>query len=178
MRRVIFAAIILVGLAWTIISPRLTTGEAEHAKAESPVEGYPAPDFQLQDINGFYYRLSDIKGKVTVLNFWASWCTPCKIEMPAFQSVAEEYSMDEVIILGINVTNQDDINNVLAFLQENGISFPILLDQSGSTSNLYQVFSMPTTYFIDKEGIIRKVIIGGPVSKAAIRAEVSNLMDE
>lgn len=177
-RRSVIAAIILVGAIWTIITPRLANVENETERAESPVEGYPAPDFQLPDINGYNYRLSDFAGRVVVLNFWASWCTPCKVEMPAFQSAAGEYSIDEVIFLGINVTNQDELVNVLAFLEENGITFPILLDQAGSTSNLYQVFSMPTTYFIDKEGTIRKVIIGGPVSKAAIRAEIKILLDK
>ena len=177
-RRSVIAAIILVGAIWTIITPNLANVENEIERVESPVEGNPAPDFQLPDINGFNYRLSDFAGRVVVLNFWASWCTPCKVEMPAFQSAAGEYSIDEVIILGINVTNQDELVNVLAFLEENGITFPVLLDQAGSTSNLYQVFSMPTTYFIDKEGTIRKVIIGGPVSKAAIRAEIKILLDK
>ncbi len=177
-RRSVIAAIILVGAIWTIITPNLANVENEIERVESPVEGNPAPDFQLPDINGFNYRLSDFAGRVVVLNFWASWCTPCKVEMPAFQSAAGEYSIDEVIFLGINVTNQDELVNVLAFLEKNGITFPVLLDQAGSTSNLYQVFSMPTTYFIDKEGTIRKVIIGGPVSKAAIRAEIKILLDK
>ena len=177
-RRSVIASIILLGAVWTIITPRLVDGKNETMNVESTVEGYPAPDFQLQDNNGFNYRLSDFTGRVVVLNFWASWCTPCTVEMPAFQSATREYSIDEVIFLGINLTSQDEITNVLAFLDENGITFPILLDQTGSTSNLYQVFSMPTTYFIDKEGIIRKVIIGGPVSKAAIRAEISKLLDK
>ncbi len=172
------AAILLAGLVWTIITPRLIASEAAYIKTESPVIGYPAPDFQLQDINGYHYKLSDFRGKVIIVNFWASWCTPCKVEMPAFQSAADEYRMDDVVILGINVTNQDSIKNVMTFLQEKGITFPILLDQSGSTSSLYQVFSMPTTFFIDPEGIIRNVMIGGPISKAAIRAEVRKMMDK
>jgi peroxiredoxin len=169
--------IILAGLAWVIYSPRLAVVDVAATKIAAPLRGYPAPDFQLQDINGFHYTLSDLQGRVVVINFWASWCTPCKIEMPAFQEAANEYDIEDVIILGVNVSNQDDINNAISFLEDQQITFPILLDQTGSVSNIYDVYSMPTTFFVDAEGIIRKVMIGGPISKAAIKSEISQLMD-
>lgn len=174
----IFIAIVLAGLGWIMYSPNLAYGNEEIKTVAAPVKGYPAPDFQLQDINGFHYTLSDLQGRVVVLNFWASWCTPCKAEMPAFQEVANEYNISEVIIIGLNVTDQDDINNVLKFLDEKKISFPVLLDQAGNVSNTYNVYSMPTTFFIDADGIIRKVMIGGPISRAAIRSEILQTMDD
>ena len=174
----IFIAIIMAGLAWVIYTPRLVMDDTAAIRIAAPVKGYPAPDFQLQDINGFHYTLSDLRGRVVVINFWASWCTPCKIEMPAFQEAANEYDIGDVIILGVNVSNQDDINNAISFLEDQQITFPILLDQTGSVSNLYDVYSMPTTFFIDAEGVIRKVMIGGPISKAAIKSGISQLMDQ
>jgi peroxiredoxin len=174
----LFVAIILAGLGWVIASPQLSADVDIAASASAPVKGYHAPDFQLQDINGFHYTLSDFKGRLVVINFWASWCPPCKAEMPAFQEVSNEYSIEEVIFIGVNVTNQDNINNVLEFLEDKDVTFPILLDQTGSVTNAYDVYSMPTTFFVDKDGIIQKVMIGGPIAKAAIRSEIEKLMDK
>lgn len=177
-RRALFVFILVLAAVWIAYSAQVQPKQVVAAEIVSPLQGYLAPDFTLQDLTGFNYTLSDLRGRVVVLNFWASWCTPCKIEMPAFEKVAASYNLDEVIFLGINVTYQDDAANVLAFINELNLTFPILLDEMGTVSNEYEVYSMPTTYFIDKEGVIQKVILGGPIPEASMRVEISKILDE
>ncbi len=173
--RIIYLLVIILAAAWTVITPRLQPVTVAQEEVSSPLEGNSAPDFSLQDLTGFHYSLSDMQGRVVVLNFWASWCTPCQAEMPAFQRVFDSYDPQKVVILGVNVTIQDKINNVLEFVEEKQLTFPILLDESGTVTTAYAIYAMPTTFFIDKEGVIQKVIMGGPIPEAVIRAEISKL---
>ncbi|WP_456276235.1 redoxin domain-containing protein [Bacillus sp. AK128] len=124
-------------------------------------EGNKAPDFQLETLTGEVINLSDLKGKKIILNFWATWCPPCKAEMPHMQDFYEKHIDDEVEILAVNLTNSEkNIASIEEFVNEYGVTFPILLDQKGATNKTYQAITIPTTYFIDREGIIRKKIIG------------------
>jgi peroxiredoxin len=98
--------------------------------------------------------------------------------MPAFQQAHIEFLSEDLVILGINATNQDQITAVEEFVANNKITFPILLDQNGSVSSLYNLYSLPTTIFIDKSGIIQKIIIGGPIPTALLRVEILKLIEE
>lgn len=118
--------------------------------------GTAAPAFTLKDLNGKEVGLEDFKGKKVMLNFWATWCPPCKAEMPAMQKLYETKS-NEIEILAINLDPQ---NKVADFVSENGLSFPILLDQSGGTQQSYSILSIPTTFIIDENGVIQKKHVG------------------
>jgi len=117
-----------------------------------------APDFKISLINGEILRLSDLKGKVVVLNFWASWCPPCRWEMPAFERIWQEYREQDVIFLGVAMLDQED--TVRDFIDKVGVTYPIGLDTSGQIQKAYRVLVMPTTYFIDRHGYISRILSG------------------
>ena len=119
--------------------------------------GSLSPDFVLKSLNGESVSLSKYLGKPIVINFWATWCTPCRYEMPLLESYYENYS-NEMVILAVNL--QQSEKDVATFSNELGLTFPILLDVEGSVNKLYQVQGLPTTYFVDREGHIKAVHIG------------------
>ncbi len=113
-----------------------------------------------------------------LINLWTSWCPPCKAEMPALQRVYEDYQEQGLEILAVNATNQDRLADAAAFAGQLGLTFPILFDEDGEVSLLYQLRSLPTTYFIDRQGIIQDVVIGGPMSEALLRIRIDQLLEE
>ena len=144
----------------------------------APMEGFPAPDFELKTLDGEPISLSDMRGKAVLINFWASWCPPCRSEMPAMQQIYEEYGPDEFVILAVNSTHQDRLTDAESFVAERGLTFPILLDTQGQVSSTYQVRSLPTSFFVDRDGIIREIVIGGPMAEALLRTRAENLLTE
>jgi peroxiredoxin len=112
----------------------------------------PAPDFELENLSGEIVRLSDYRGSPVLLNFWATWCGPCRVEMPVFQQYQDEPGSD-LVVLAVNF--DEPARDVQAFVDEFGLSFPVLLDPGAKVNNLYRVRSYPTTLFIDPEGVIR-----------------------
>ncbi|MEW5872601.1 MAG: redoxin domain-containing protein [Chloroflexota bacterium] len=117
----------------------------------------PAVDFELGDLSGEPLKLSSLQGKVVLLNFWASWCTPCRAEMPLFQQVQSQYP-DELVVVGVN--NGESEKAAGDFAAEVGVPFPILLDAQGEVGRAYQVNMLPITYLIDQQGMIRFRHIG------------------
>jgi peroxiredoxin len=162
-------------IGW-IIYTTFHTSQRIEKNFSVPEIGFQAPDFILTDIEGEIYQLKSLKGSAVVLNIWASWCNPCQAEMPAIQDVYEQYSNDNVVILGINDTRQDSISAVLDFVESNNLTFPILLDYEGSVSKNYQVQALPTTFFINPQGIIEEIVIGGPMSEALLEIRIKELI--
>ncbi|TKH04619.1 TlpA family protein disulfide reductase [Peribacillus simplex] len=120
--------------------------------------GAKAPNFSLKTLDGKQVELSDYKGKKVMLNFWATWCPPCKKEMPDMEKYTQQAG-DDVVVLAVNI---DPENDVQAFVEDNGITFTIPLDSQSAKNPVnerYKILSIPTTYFIDKEGIIRNKVI-------------------
>lgn len=120
---------------------------------------YPAPDFTLTDQNGVEHTLSDYKGKTVFLNFWATWCPPCKGEMPDIQALYEKYGGNEedLVVLGVaspNVGREGSADGVKQFLTDNGYTFPVVLDDGGAVATAYGIRAYPTTWMIDKDGNI------------------------
>jgi thiol-disulfide isomerase/thioredoxin len=112
----------------------------------------PALDFKLKDLNGKEVALSDYKGKKVFLNFWASWCPPCKAEMPDIEKLYEETKDSDLVILAVNVGESK--SEVASFLNDNSYSFPVLLDSDQNIYNQYNIKGIPTSFFIDKDGNI------------------------
>jgi peroxiredoxin len=120
--------------------------------AQTVIEvGKPAPDFSLNDLDGKVVHLSDFTGKPVMINLWASWCIPCQDEMPELEKIYEQYNTSGLVILGVNVTSQDHIQDVKEAVKKYQITYPILLDESGLVSGLYHMYGIPVSYFIDKK---------------------------
>lgn len=128
-------------------SPTTTTTTA------APAPGELAPDFTLKTINGEQVRLSDLRGKKVFLNFWASWCAPCKNEMPALQALSRQYE-DKIAIYGVNMLSDDNIESAERFMLENSLTFPSLLDEKGEVKKAYRVVGLPVSVTIDEQGRI------------------------
>lgn len=175
-RRILLVGILLLGLAWTWFN-RADPGQVTGDLVPAPQAGFLAPDFTLETITGETFSLVALHGQPVIVNFWASWCPPCRTEMPALQAVYNDYK-SQVAILAVNAASQDTLSDALAFQAETGLILPILLDTDGTSQRLYTVTSLPTTFFIGADGIISEVVIGGPMSEAGLRARIESLLEE
>ena len=169
--------ILAFALGWVFITPRLIPPTI-FSDATAPHQGFLSPEFELEMLDGENGALQDFSGKVVLLNFWASWCPPCRSEMPAVQRVYETYQADGFEVVAVNMAHQDSLPDVQSFLDVYGLTFPVLLDQTGETAAKYQVRALPTTFLIDRQGVIREVLIGGPLSEAFLTAKVEGLLEE
>lgn len=120
-----------------------------------------APGFELLDLTGAPVNLSDFKGKIVFLNFWASWCPPCREEMPHMQSFYEKNKENGIEIVAVNLTNLDVGQQAIEqFVQDYGLTFPVLLDENGYVGMMYETMTIPTSYVLDTEGRIFQKVIG------------------
>jgi peroxiredoxin len=170
-------AVLLAGAGWTVFS-RVPPAVAGAGQIPSPRAGFPAPDFTLDTVGGELATLSSNRGKVVIVNLWASWCGPCRAEMPAIQKVYVANRDRGLEVLAVNSTFQDSVSDAEAFARDLGLTFPILLDRDGAVSRRYLLRALPSTFFIDRRGIIRSVILGGPMSEAVIQSKVEALLQE
>ena len=173
-KRIIYGVVLLLSLGWIWYS--IIPNGIENRQIEAVQTGFVAPDFTLKTPAGAEFTLASLRGRVVLVNFWASWCPPCKAEMPALQKVYQAYKDEGFVILAVDSTSQDSIENVQKFVNENNINFPILLDQSGEVSNLYRIQSLPTSFFIGTDGVIREIVIGGPMAEALLFTRVEKLL--
>lgn len=118
----------------------------------------PAPDFNLQGEDGKWYKLSDMRGKVVVINFWATWCPPCRYEMPALERLWKKVKNKNIIILGLNVG--EDADTIFEFTGTYPMSFPIPMDIDGKVIEQYPIKGLPTTYVINPQGMVTHRAVG------------------
>ncbi|MBP2020175.1 peroxiredoxin [Symbiobacterium terraclitae] len=137
-----------------------------------PVGG-PAPDFELKTVEGETYRLSDLKGKAVMLNFFATWCTYCKAEMPVLQEAYEKYRDQGFLILAIDLDESDLA--ITTFRDQYGLTFPIVVDRGSNVSQRYQIVPLPTSYFVDRSGIVRAKWTGA-IDKAQMEALLKQIL--
>lgn len=152
----ILAALVL-GVGWIWLT-RIPASTVAAPARPIPLAGRLAPDFTLTQPGGGELTLADLRGKAVVLNFWATWCGPCEAEMPELQQAAEKYGDKGLVVVGVNQQEPESI--VVDYLKRLGITFPIGLDESVKVSELYRVNSLPTTFFIDRDGVLRDQVIG------------------
>lgn len=169
-------ALLLLGGSWTWLT-RVPPAVAGAGQLPSPREGFPAPDFTLATLEGATATLSDYRGQVVIVNVWASWCGPCRAEMPALQAVYTANQARGLVVLAVNSTVQDTVVDAQAFAGNLGLTFPVLLDLDGAVTHLYLVRGLPSTFFVDRQGVIRTVVFGGPMSQATVQATAEALLE-
>jgi peroxiredoxin len=174
-RQIIYLFILAIGFAWIIISAD-KSGASTSGKIPAPQQGFLAPDFELKTPTGESIKLSDLRGRAVLVNLWATWCPPCRAEMQSIEKVYQEYKDQEFTVLAVNMTYQDDPLAVMPFVHEQELTFPILLDETGEMARVYQLRSLPSSYFIGRDGIINEVVIGGPMSEALLRTRIEALL--
>ena len=168
-------AIVLIQRGGDVESVDTTAGALD---TQSPEKGEPAPDFALTSLDGEQVRLSDLRGTPVVLNFWATWCGPCRDEMPHIQ---EAYAAGNgaFVVLGVNAEGTPtEMARRLSrdYVDEIGLTFPILLDSpSTEVFDQYRLRGLPDTFFIDREGVIRDVVVG-PLSRTALEEKLADLL--
>ena len=149
-------AIAGAGIAYNSLSQRAAAGNAQSGLSPGNAAAkQKAPDFSMLDIKGNTVKLSEMEGKPVVLNFWASWCPPCKIEMPDFDKVYRELG-SEVNFMMVDLAdgNQETVEKGSQYIKDNGFSFPVYFDTKQEGAYMYGIRSIPTTLFIDKDGYV------------------------
>ena len=173
----VMIAVVFVGGMWIGLTAS-SAAQTTSGVVPSPREGFSAPDFTLETLEGEIITLSDLRGQVVIVNLWASWCPPCRAEMPAIEQIYQSYKAQGLEVLAVNTTYQDSEKAAAQFAQDFGLTFPILLDRDGTVSRRYQLQALPTTYFIDRQGVIRAVIPGGPLKESLIQSKIADLIEE
>jgi peroxiredoxin len=169
------AGLILLGGAVGVAAYWNRPGPAGRAGAfpvSRPAVTITASDVELSDLAGRPGRLHDYRGRVVLLNFWATWCAPCREEMPALQTLAQELGPQGLAVVGVNAREPREA--VEAFVRAHGLSFPMLLDDDGHAGRAYQVFALPATFVVDRRGTVVGTVLGsrdwvGPDARAYLR---------
>ncbi len=155
-------------------SPTTTQPPPTTTIAQGNQVGNLAPSFQLNNLDGKSVSLSDLRGKPILLNFWATWCPPCRLEMPYLQQIYDSWSAKGLVLLEIDIGESSAI--IEKFLADNNLSLPVLLDIDKKVALTYGIAAIPTTFFIDKNGVIQEKVIGAFPSQAAIEQSLSKII--
>ena len=174
-RRMIYLILLILGFVWIFVSAD-KSGASTAGKIPAPQQGFLAPDFELKTPKGENVKLSDLRGQAVLVNLWATWCPPCRAEMETIEKIYREYKNERFTVLAVNMTYQDEPLNVMPFVNEHGLTFPILLDETGEMAKAYQLKSLPSSYFINRQGIIIEIVIGGPMSEALLRTRMEGIL--
>ena len=132
----------------------------QSAKYEPLTVGKPAPDFVLPDLADRTVRLSDYRGKVVFLNFWATWCKPCREEMPSMEVLYKNFEKDGFVVLAVSIDRVTTKKDIPPFIKSMNLTFPVLVDSWGQTDKRYKLMGVPETYIIDQHGVLREKVIG------------------
>jgi len=174
-RRILYVLILTLGFAWILVSAD-RSGASTSGRIPAPQQGFLAPDFELKTPAGESITLSDLRGQAVLVNLWTTWCPPCRAEMQSIEKLYREYKDQGFTVLAINITYQDDPSAVMPFINEQGLTFPILMDETGGTAKAYQLRSLPSSFFIRRDGMINDVVIGGPMSEALLRTRIEDIL--
>lgn len=172
-----FALLLLLAAVGYNLLSKKAKPQQNTVAASSQTSKISAPDFTVQDENGNDVSLSDFKGKPVVLNFWASWCPPCKAEMPDYQKMVQQYSSQGVIFMMVNMTDgsRETTETAKQFLKERKYTFPAYFDMNSNAANAYCISSIPYSIFIDKDGNIVNAY-QGMIDAATMKKNIGAIM--
>jgi peroxiredoxin len=151
----------------------VASGVAWSMGSRVPVVGTPVEDFQLVDLSGKMQSLSQYRGKIVLVNFWATWCKPCTTEMPAMQTTYDKLRDKGFVVLAINELEDD--TKVREHIKQYGHTFPVLMDRDNKVANQFGVFGLPVSVFIDEKGIVQEYIKGGLLTEEKIYDVVARI---
>ena len=163
----------VVVLAAALFLPGVAERTAWSMGERVPAAGMPAADFTLTDLDGHQQSLSQYRGKVVLLNFWATWCKPCTTEMPAMQTTYDRLRDEGFVVLAVNELEDDD--KVREHIRAYKHTFPVLMDRENRVANLYGVYGLPVSVFIDEAGIVQGYVKGGLLTEQKILDEVARI---
>ncbi len=166
----------LMSLVWIFLTPNLLPMSDSGAVTAAPHEGFYAPDFTLETPQGETVKLSEYQGRPVLVFLWASWCSVCKRTMPGLQSVYNDYAKNGFEILAVNLTHQDTRTAAQSYFTAQGYTYPMLLDEDGSTAAAYRVHALPTSVLIGPDGVITDIVIGSGMNVGFLQARLNNLL--
>ena len=173
LKSVILVVIFIVAIALILFSVK-----REETPKTKAVVGLTAPEFSLYDPSGKTYTLSELRGSVVFINFWATWCPPCIEEMPSIQNLYNGFK-DKKEFRMVTILYKDDYNKAMAYMKQNNYTLPVLIDREGKSAKAYGVTGVPETYIVDKQGVLREKVIG-PADWNSTQADslISNLLKQ
>ncbi len=177
---IVGAGLLLIGIAAIFMLPKSPTSANvsdapnDGSSVPAPVE-YPAPELTLTDLTGSETSLADYQGQVVLVNLWATWCPPCKAELPILQAYYEKHAKEGFVIIGIEDGEPSD--DVAAFIKTRDLTYPIWIDQEGKTEIAFMTFTLPSSYVIDRTGTVR-LAWSGAISDAMLEKYVTPIIAE
>ena len=171
MRETIKVIMVGVVIAWFFVSSSSPT--AWSMGDRPPATGMSAADFSLSDLDGRVHNLSQYRGKIVLLNFWATWCKPCITEMPAMQICYDKLRDKDFVVLAVNELEDDE--KVREHIHTYKHTFPVLMDRENRIANLYGVYGLPVSVFIDEAGVVQTYIKGGLLTEKKILDEIDRI---
>lgn len=169
-------AVLTLVLVVSGVIPLATSQQRTGARPSVAKIGGLAPEIALKDLNGNFMRLSDLQGKPVHVTFWATWCAPCRAEMPIFEKKYQQHrDSKDFVVLGVRIQDDAGPEAVKKFLAEVGVTFPIVNDTDGSVATAYHIRGLPTNVFIDRNGVIQDIIVGGPLTEEFIEGELEKI---
>ena len=171
-------SVILIAVFISAIAIILFSVKREETPRTKAVVGLNAPEFSLSDPSGKTFTLSELKGSVVFINFWATWCPPCIEEMPSIQNLYNGFK-DKKEFRMVTILFKDDYGKAMAYLKQNNYAIPVLIDGNGKAAKAYGVTGVPETYIVDKQGVLRQKVIG-PADWNSTEADslISNLLKQ
>ena len=171
-------SVVLIAIFIFAIVIILLSVKREEAPKTKAVVGLNAPGFSLNDPSGKTYTLSELKGSVVFINFWATWCPPCIEEIPSIQNLYNGFK-DKKEFRMVTILYKDDYEKAMAYLKQNNYALPVLMDREGKSAKAYGVTGVPETYIVDKQGVLREKVIG-PADWNSSQADslISNLLKQ